>query len=177
MRVPIHTPDSAPEGSRDALKDLTERLGGTLNIFGAMAASPALLNAYAEMERALRDHSGLGERTRQAIHLRVSRINDCDYCRAAYRTACAKAGWDDEQIAAIATGDVDFDDQLQALLAFVEELVEEEGWVDDGAWQSAKDAGWTDRELLDAYAEVPRTILTNWFNHMMDTPVDEMLTG
>lgn len=177
MRVPIHSPEEAPEGSRDALKGLTERLGGTLNIFGAMAESPALLNAYAGMEQALRDHSGLGEKTRQAIHLRISRLNDCDYCRAAYRAACEQAGWSAEEIAAIATGDADFDVQLDALLGFVTALVQDEGWVDDTTWEAAKDAGWTDRELLDAYAEVPRTIMTNWFNHMMDTPLDDMLKG
>ena len=177
MRVPIHSPDEAPQGSRDALKQLTERFGGTLNIFGAMAESPALLNAYDGMERALREHSGLGEKTRQAIHLRISRINDCGYCRAAYRDACQRAGWDDEEIAAIATGDVGFDAQLDALLGFVTELVQEEGRLDDTSWEAAKDAGWTDRELLDAFAEVPRTILTNWFNHMMDTPLDDSLRG
>ena len=177
MRVPIHTPPNAPEGSRDALKELSERFGGTLNTFGAMAESPALLNAYTGMERALRDHSGLGEKTRQAIHLRISRIEDCDYCRAAYRAACDEAGWTDEEIAGIATGDAGFDEQLDALLAFVDTLVQGRGRIDDATWQATKDAGWTNRELLDAYAEVPRTILTNWFNHMMDTPVDDMLTG
>jgi hypothetical protein len=41
-RIPAHAVDSAPEGSRDALKALEARFGKVLNIHGAMAHSPAV---------------------------------------------------------------------------------------------------------------------------------------
>lgn len=178
MRTPIHTTESAPEASRDALKALTEQMGGTtLNIFGAMAESPAVLNGYATLERTLRDESTLGEKVRQAIHLRVSVLSECDYCTAAYTGAARQAGWSGEQAATIATGDVDFDGKLDQLLTFVEEVVTEQGWVADDTWAATTDAGWSEQELLDAFAEVPRTLFTNWFNHLVGTPVDKVLQG
>jgi len=41
-----HTVDSAPEGSRDTLKKLEAQFGKVLNIHGAMAHSPAVLETY-----------------------------------------------------------------------------------------------------------------------------------
>jgi hypothetical protein len=43
-RIPVHSVDSAPEG-RDALKALEAKFGKVLNIHGAMAHSPAVLEA------------------------------------------------------------------------------------------------------------------------------------
>ncbi len=40
-RIPVHTVDSAPEPSRDALKALQEKFGKILNIHGEMAHSPS----------------------------------------------------------------------------------------------------------------------------------------
>ena len=175
MRTQIHTTDTAPEGARDTLKALTEQMGGTtLNIFGAMAESPAVLNGYASLERTLRDDSTLGEKVRQAIHLRVSVLSECDYCSAAYTGAARAAGWSADEAAGIARGEV-ADDRTAQLLTFVEEILAGQGYVDDETWAATKDAGWSERELLDAFAEVPRTIFTNWFNHLAGTPVDEML--
>jgi hypothetical protein len=39
-RVPVHTVESAPEGSRDDLKALESRFGKVLNIFGEMGPRP-----------------------------------------------------------------------------------------------------------------------------------------
>lgn len=172
MRIPIHTTDSAPEAARDTLEALTERMGGTtLNIFGAMAESPATLNGYASLERTLRDHSSLGEKVRQAIHLRVSVLSECDYCTTAYTGAARAAGWSAEEVTAITTGEVD-DAQLAQLLTFVEEVVTAQGWVGDETWEATLAAGWSRQAALDAFAEVPRTLFTNWFNHLVGTPLD-----
>jgi hypothetical protein len=36
----------------------------------------------------------------------------------------------------------------------------------------ALDAGWSDRQLLEAFADTVRTILTNYFNHYVGTELD-----
>jgi len=44
--------------------------------------------------------------------------------------------------------------------------------VNDATWQAALDAGWSEKELLEGYADVIRTIMTNYFNHMVGTELD-----
>lgn len=148
-----------------------------MNIFGAMAHSPATLESYVRLEGALSEESTLGPKVRQALHLRISAISDCSYCRAAYTGACRQAGWSEDEAAAIEDGSYSGDAKVAQLLTFVTELVEHEGYVDDGTWEATKEAGWSEQELLDAFAEVPRTLFTNWFNHLVDTPLDDALTG
>ena len=52
------------------------------------------------------------------------------------------------------------------------QIADNKGWVDDSVWDGAFDAGWSREEMLDAFADVVRTILTNYFNHMVDTEHD-----
>jgi uncharacterized peroxidase-related enzyme len=171
-RVPTHDIDSAPEGSRDGLKALHEKFGTTLNIFGAMAHAPTVLNTFLAIEGAITDHSSLDARTREAIHLTVAAVNECDYCQGAYTMAAKAAGFDDEQAKQIRRGHLDGDDLLTALLTFAREVAAHRGTVQDTTWTAATDAGWSEEELLEAFADTVRTVFTNYFNHLVDTDQD-----
>jgi uncharacterized peroxidase-related enzyme len=171
-RVPVHTPDDAPEEARETLTALGERVGKVINIFGAMAHAPALLEMYASTENLLREESSLDERTRQAIHLTVAAVNDCEYCQAAYTGAAKQAGFDVEETKQIRRGELPQDDKLTALLGVAREIAANTGYVEDATWKTAREAGWSDKELLEAYADVIRTIMTNYFNHMVGTELD-----
>lgn len=171
-RVPVHTPDDAPEEARETLTALGERVGKVINIFGGMAHAPALLEMYATTEKLLREESSLGERVRQAIHLTVANVNECGYCQAAYTGAARQAGWSGEEAKQIRRGELVEDDKLTALLAVTREVAANTGYVEDVTWKTAREAGWSDKELLEAYADVIRTIMTNYFNHMVGTELD-----
>ncbi|MDX1620868.1 MAG: carboxymuconolactone decarboxylase family protein [Nitriliruptorales bacterium] len=171
-RVPVHTIDDAPEQSRETLAALSEKMGKTLNIHGEMAHSPALINAYAAYESALREHTSLDESVRQAIHLTVANVNHCDYCQAAYTGAAKKTGFDEETTVAIRKGEVPGDEKLTTALRLAREIAANKGEVGDGTWKDAVEAGWSEEQLLEIYAEVPRTVLTNYFNHLVGTEVD-----
>lgn len=171
-RVPVHDLDSAPTASAEALRRQNERLGKALNIFGAMAHSPALIGVYDTVETLLAERSSLSPATRQAIHLTVANVNACEYCQAAYTGAARREGFSAEQAVQIRRGAVDGDDELTALLRVARAIAADKGHVDDATWKDAVAAGWSERELLDAYAEVVRTILTNYFNHLVGTELD-----
>ncbi|MBW3619494.1 MAG: carboxymuconolactone decarboxylase family protein [Actinobacteria bacterium] len=171
-RVPVHTVDDAPEESRETLGELEQRFGKVINIFGEMAHAPAVLETYAAMERTLKETSSLGERVRQAIHLTVANVNACDYCQAAYTGAAKATGFSDDETVAIRRGELPGDDELTALLQVSREIAANKGHVEDGTWKTALEAGWSEKEVLEAYADVVRTILTNYFNHLVGTEVD-----
>ena len=171
-RVPVHTIDDAPEGARDALERQSERVGKTINIFAEMAHAPAVLNLYDEMETLLGEQSSLEPATREAIHLTVANVNGCEYCQAAYTGAAKAAGFSVEQTLQIRQGYVEGDERLSALLPVARELVANKGDVDDTTWKEATEAGWSERELLETYADAVRTIYTNYFNHFVGTELD-----
>lgn len=171
-RVPTHTIDDAPEASRQPLQRRSESVGKTLNIFGAMAHSPAVIGLYDTAEQLLAERSGLETPVRKAIHLTVANVNGCNYCQAAYTGAAKTLGFSEDQTLQIRRGTVDGDERLTALLAVAREIAERRGHVDDVSWQAALDAGWSVTELLDTYAEVVRGIMTTYFNNLVGTDLD-----
>lgn len=172
MRVPVLDLETAPEGSRDPLAHQAERIGKVINIFGAMANSPALMEMYDLVETHLAKNSNLDNATRQAIHLAVAAVNDCGYCQAAYTGAARAAGFEDEECMRIRQGSLSSHPRLDALLALSRQIADNRGYVDDSVWATAQDAGWSTEGILEAYAEVVRTILTNYFNHLVGTELD-----
>ena len=86
--------------------------------------------------------------------------------------AAKKTGFTDEQTIQIREGNVKDDTRLTALLSVAREIAANKGYVDDATWKTAVDAGWSHREILEAYADVVRTILTNYFNHLVGTELD-----
>ena len=171
-RVPVHTVHSAPDGSRDDLKALESQFGKVLNIFGEMAHAPTLIGLFTAADGAIAERTSLDHRTREAIHLTVAQVNDCRYCQSAYTAAAKAAGFSDHEALAIRRGHIDFDRGLAALLPVARELAANKGYVDDATWQHAIDVGWTDEQLLEAFADVVRTLLTNYFNHFVGTEID-----
>ena len=120
-RVPVHTVESAPEGSRDNLKAVESRFGKVLNIFGEMAHAPAVIGLFTAAEGTIAEHTSLDRKTREAIHLTVAQVNDCRYCQAAYTGAAKMAGFTADEAIAIRRGEADFDERLAALLPVARE--------------------------------------------------------
>ncbi len=170
-RLPVHTVDSAPENSRDSLKALEAQFGTVLNIHGAMAHSPAVLQTYAAIQQVMQDVGMFDGATREAIALVVANVDECAYCQAAHTAGGKAAGLTEQQTVDIRRGQVD-DPRLAALLALVREQAAEVGSVQDSTWQSALDAGWTDAELTETSVHVALNLFTNYFNHLADTEQD-----
>lgn len=171
-RIPIHTLETAPEGSRDGLKVLHDRFGKILNIQGAMAHAPVVLKTYLALKDILHNEGSFDARTEQAIALAVAVVNGCDYCQAAHTLGGEAAGLTRDQTIAIRKGTFDFDPKLGALLSFAHEAAQERGRVRDETWQAALDAGWTDADLLEAHVHVVANVLTNYFNRLVHTDLD-----
>lgn len=171
-RLLVHDLDSAPQQARPKLEALHQQFGTTINIFGQMANAPALLRMFIDAENALAEDSSLGEDVRQALHLTVSQVSECEYCQAAYTATSKAAGWSQDQTVQIRRGEVEGDDATTSLLAFARELVGKQGWLSEATWQATLDAGWSEQQLLEAFGDVVRTLMTNWFNHLTGTELD-----
>lgn len=171
-RIPIHTLESLPEEARPTAERAAARMGRLMNFHGAMANSPLLIDLYETMEEMLATRSSLGEPIRQAIHLTVAATNACAYCMAAYTRAAIRNGFTEDETLEIRRGFVSERSDLTALLRLARMCARQRGHVDEETWQRARDADWSDAQILEAYGEVVRTIFSNYFNHLVDCEVD-----
>ncbi len=171
-RIPVHTPDSAPEQSRDELGALEAKFGKVLNIHGGMAHSPVVLHTYVAIQRVIADHGSFDARTREAIALAVGNADGCIYCQAAHTAGGRVAGLTDDEMIAIRRGEAGTDPELDALLTLARQYTTTVGSVEDAAWQAALDAGWSDEQVTELSAHVTLNLLTNYFNHFVETDLD-----
>lgn len=173
-RVPLHTLESVSEAARPILVHVIEASPGTarvLNLWGAMAEAPVTLAAYMGIRDVIRAHATLDPKVRTAIALTTgSRLGGAYSQRINSRTA-QQAGWTSEETLAIRAGTA-LEPRLDALLAVVQEATVDVGRVQDTTWASAKAAGWSDTELVEAFTLVVLVIFVDYFAHFVELELD-----
>jgi uncharacterized peroxidase-related enzyme len=165
----IHTPQSAPEGSREALAQLEERVGFIPNLAAAMAESPVTLRGFGGLQATLRQTT-LGALEREVVGVATSHENACAYSIAAHSTFAAGLGATPEVVAALRAGEPLPDPRLEALWAFAAELARTRGHADI---DPLLDAGYSREQVLEAIAQAGYTTLANLVANALDTPADD----
>ena len=170
MTIPA-TVEAAPAESRPLLTAVKQQLGSVPNLFRLTATSPATLEGYLGLNRALAKGS-LDAATRERIALAVAEINGCGYCLAAHATLAKHvARLDDAEIEASRSA-TSADSQAAAAVAFAAAIARKRGAVDDGELTAVRNAGYSDAQLLEIVGHVALNTLTNYINEVFKTDVD-----
>lgn len=163
--------DDAPEGSRELLKGVQRQLGSVPNLFRIVATSPAALEGYLGLSGAL-SKGTLPAATRERIALAVAEINECGYCLAAHTYLGGRfAKLSPEEIETNRRG-ASTDPKADAAVRFAVQIVQRRGQVDASAVERARQAGFTDAELVEIIAHTALNTLTNYVNVVLRTVID-----
>jgi len=169
----FHDLDSAPAASRPLLAGAKKSLGFIPSLYAGMAESPAALKAYTELSATFA-RSGLGGVEQQVVLLAVSVENACEFCVAAHsfvaRNVVKAPG---AVVDALRAGGPLPDARLDALAEFARRIVTSRGRVNDADLQAFFDAGFNREQALDVVLGVSMKTLSNYANHLLETPVDE----
>ena len=65
------------------------------------------------------------------------------------------------------------DPKLEALRLFTLNLVENRGWASPEALEAFLGAGFTKQNVLESLVVIAHKVLSNYTNHIVDTPVDD----
>src|SRR6476659_4742151 len=169
-RFQIHDDLTAPEGSVPVLRGALATAGQLPNFLGVLAGSPAALRGYARLRSELR-HGALEPRTLERISLAVAEHRGSDPGIAMHSKSARLAGMSFDEIAA-ARRFTSTDEHEQALLSYLRSLIEERGRPPVHLHEEAREAGWTDEQLLEAIAFVALETFTALINVAGDVPVD-----
>jgi uncharacterized peroxidase-related enzyme len=169
----IHTAESAPEASREALATLERTIGFIPNLAGTIAGSPTALQGFVAMQSALRGTAQLSPLEREVVGIAVSRANRSRYSMAAHSTFAAAAGASDDMLAALRSGAELPDARLEALHAFTKLLLSEHGHLAEADVDAFLAAGYSIENALEVVTQVAYTTLANLVANVADTPVDD----
>ncbi len=171
ITFPLHSSETAPEGSKPVLVAAQKKFGFAPNLFRVMAEAPAAGEAYmAVMD--IFESSSLSDAEKQTVLLSVSFANGCDYCMAAHSTVAGMKSVPAEIIEALRSGTTLPDPKLDALAVLTRCFVETRGWPSEAAKEAFFTAGYGTREYLEVIVGVTVKTLSNYVNHAADTPLD-----
>ena len=169
-RFPIHDELTAPEASLPVLNGALSSAGQLPNFLGVLAGSPAALRGFARFRGELR-HGTLSHQTHERIALAVA---------AEYRSAPGLAIHNrTARVAGIGIDEVGLarewesrDPKEAALLRFLRPLVAQPGAAPQHLIEEAREAGWSDEQLLEAIALLCLESFTAMVNVAGEVPVD-----
>lgn len=178
LRIPSTTIDDAPEAVRPLLADMIQfsPTGRLLNMHAQMAQAPAVLEAYVGIRRATATQGTLDLPLRTALMLAAATADESEYALAIITTLALRAGWREDQVAALRAGAGLGDDKTDSLINVVREASQNSGRVRDPTWEQAA-RHWSAEQLAEAFAYLGLTVFTSYFLNYAGTELDVPQAG
>ena len=110
---------------------------------------------------------------RHVVWFTINAYHDCHYCMAAHTVLAKGEGVPEDVIeTARAVGSYE-DPKLEALRLFTLSLVENRGWAAPEELEAFLAAGFTKQNVLEIIVVIAHKTLSNYTNHIVETPVDD----
>jgi AhpD family alkylhydroperoxidase len=155
-------PEQAPSAARTLLAEIVERHGDAGPMVRTMAHSPALLQGYLQLSRAMK-RSALPRPLSEKISLAVQEWIGCALCLAAHTAAGRAVGLTDTDIELARQGTAT-DAREAALLTYAMRVLTEPATITDDDIADLRGHGWNDRVIADVVGLVALNQLTGSFN-------------
>ncbi|MFG6566087.1 carboxymuconolactone decarboxylase family protein [Sulfitobacter sp. 1A13421] len=168
----LHDENTAPEGSKELLAKSKAAYGMIPGLHAVMAEAPGLLEAYQQVHE-LFVNSSFDKDELTVVWQTINVENACHYCVPAHTGIAKSMGVDDAITNALRDNTALPNARLESLRDFALALVRERGNLDDATVQTFLDAGFTKRNILEVILGYSQKIMSNYTNHIADTPVDK----
>lgn len=173
MDFTIYTNENAPEESKPLLNAAKENFGFVPNLLGEFAESPAVLEGYLKLNEIV-GKTDFTPKEQQLAILAVSIENQCHYCSAVHSTILKnQLDVDETVVEAVRNGEQLVNQKLDALVTYVRKAVAQRGFVEEADIQAFINAGYTRRQVLEVNLIIALKTISNYTNHLANTPLDE----
>ena len=172
-RVPLLEQTQHPELAESIAKIKGARGGRLINIYRLMLHSPALANAWFDLNQAVRYGTEIDGQSREIAVIRVAILNDVEYVQQAHGPAYAlKEGLTPEQVAAIANWQPSklFSPEQRALLAYTDAMTRDIR-VPDAVFAAVR-ASFPEQELVELTITIAGYNLVSRFLEALDIEHD-----
>lgn len=171
----IHTPDTAPAGSKDRLAAVKNAWGFIPKLQGTLAESPVALKGYDDLFNLIAAEGTLTAAEAQVVYQAINVYHGCEYCTAGHTFLSRQAGVPEDVIQAIRNEDVIADARLEALRRFAEKVAETRGFAGDDAVDAFIAAGYTKAQVLEVVTIIATKVISNYTNHLTHTPLEDFM--
>ncbi|MCV6611919.1 MAG: carboxymuconolactone decarboxylase family protein [Amphritea sp.] len=168
----VHTLESAPEQSKALLEDSVKMFGSVPSLHGVMAESPVTLDAYKQLH-VLFQQSSFDADELTVVWQTINVEHSCHYCVPAHAAIAKMMKVDDALTHALRHGEPMPNAKLQALHDMTLKIVRNRGVVAEADVAEFYAAGYAPRQLLEIVLGLAQKVMSNYINHLADTPLDD----
>ncbi|WP_262337382.1 carboxymuconolactone decarboxylase family protein [Legionella genomosp. 1] len=143
------------------------------NLFKVMANAPELLQAYLDTYRLFSQNSGFSSAEQQIIFLVISYENGCGYCLAAHGTVASMVAKIPYEVTDAINSDAEIPvSKYQVLANFIREMIWSRGRPSEDKVKEFLAEGYTEKQILDIILAISLKTMSNYTNHVFNTPID-----
>lgn len=168
----IHTIETAPEASKPILRKSLKENGMIANLHAVMAEAPGLLQGYRE----LHDHvlnSSLNDDEMTILWQTFNVEHECHYCVPAHTAIAHRMKINPAITEALRNGEVLPTQKLQVLHETALAMSRSRGRLTTEEIEKFYSAGYENRQLLEIVLTLSQKVMSNYVNHIANTPVDK----
>ncbi|TDD98691.1 carboxymuconolactone decarboxylase family protein [Flavobacterium cellulosilyticum] len=169
----IHNLETAPEESKQALENSQKAYGVIPGLHGVLANSPQTLEAYKTLHEFF-VNSSFNNDELTVVWQTINVEHECHYCVPAHTGIAAMMKVDESISNALRNRTAMPNAKLQALHEMTLKIVRNRGHVTQEDLDTFYAAGYGERQVLEIILGLSQKIISNYTNHIANTPVDAM---
>lgn len=168
----LYTQENAPEASKSLLAKSKEAFGMVPNLHAVMAEAPTLLEGYQVLHE-LFQNTSFNKEELTVVWQTINVEHECHYCVPAHSAIAAGMKVDQEIVDALVNKTPLSDKKLEVLRDTTLAMTRNRGVISDAELETFFNAGFTKQQLLEIVVGLSQKVMSNYTNHLADTPVDE----
>ena len=167
----VHNIETAPEGSKALLENSQKAYGMIPGLHGVLAGAPKVLEAYQTLHE-LFTQTSFNEEELTVVWQTINVEHACHYCVPAH-TGIAKMMKVDDAITEALRSETPLENpKLEALRTMTLTIVRNRGHVTQEDLNTFYAAGYEERQVMEILLGLSQKTISNYVNHIANTPVD-----
>lgn len=164
--------EEMPAESLKQIEQLEKSIGMIPNFHAVLAVSPQALKAYTTLHQLVTESAFTAEEM-TVVWQTINVEHGCHYCVPAHVAVALGMKVGQDIIDALLNETALPTEKLETLRQFTLLIVRNRGNVSKQDVATFKSAGFTDRSITDVLLVLAQKTMSNYLNHMADTPVDD----
>jgi len=167
----LYTADNAPEAAKPLLENSVKAFGMIPNLHAVMAEAPTLLEGYQVLHELFQKTSFDAEEL-TVVWQSINVEHACHYCVPAHSGIADAMKVDQDIVDALVNKTPLANSKLETLRETTLAITRERGVISDEQIEKFFAAGYGKQQLLEIILGLSQKVMSNYSNHLADTPVD-----
>ena len=168
----LYTQENAPEAAKPLMEKSVAAFGMLPNLHAVMAQAPTLLEGYQVLHELFQNTSFNAEEL-TVVWQTINVEHECHYCVPAHSAIAASMKVDESIVDALVNKTLLADEKLETLRETTLAMTQNRGVISDEQIEKFFAAGYAQQQLLEIVLGLSQKVMSNYTNHLADTPVDE----